>query len=103
MRSKLVVLEILERVRLVLRDVDADLVHHRDGERIGLDGPHAGRGEVDLAAEVDGARSPSAIGERTALNVQANRSDCGRRAAVSLMMAATRAMRMAFSPSSAGR
>ena len=38
-------------------DVGADLVHHRDGERVGITLLHAGGGDVDLAAEIEPRQS----------------------------------------------
>ena len=59
------------------RDVDADLVHGRDRERIELALAHAGRGDVERGPN-SCLRRPAAIGERTELSPQANSTACGR-------------------------
>jgi hypothetical protein len=46
-----VVLKVSERMRLVLCNVDADLVHHGDGEGIGLTGFDASGGDKNLSPE----------------------------------------------------
>ena len=73
------VLELLEGHGPVLADVDADLVHGGDRERIELALAHAGRAHVERVPS-SCASSAAAIGERTELRPQANSTACGRAA-----------------------
>ena len=79
-RSKfepLPVLQLLERHRPVRGDVDADLLQHRDRERIELALAHAGRARHRSPRPIICWNSAAAIGERTELSPQANSTACG--------------------------
>ena len=67
----------------MLGDVDADLVHDRDGEAVERAGPHARRIDDRSAGRAECFISASAIGERTAFSVQAEQ-DAAREARATL-------------------
>ena len=107
------IVQIAQRVRRVLRDVDADLVHDRGDERIERAGPHAGRGDIGaLAGQVaqdrrrhDGAHGIGRAGEehRSGKLAGAGVAPAAGRAEVCAVEPLATSRDMAATPSSAAR